>query len=125
MKAAPLDEAWKAWLDSGSGVPRGLGSFLRSARVSEDPDGRVRISDVAVPALDRLHEPSVQQAIRQGLAPHLGRVPELVLDAPDAPPTKSARVTEAEVRDHALKALYRQEPRLQRAVEELDLELME
>ena len=40
-------------------------------------------------------------------------------------PAKPQRVTEAEVRDHVLKALYRQEPRLQRAVEELDLELME
>jgi hypothetical protein len=34
-------------------------------------------------------------------------------------------VTEDEVREDALKALYRQEPRLERAVEELDLELMD
>jgi DNA polymerase-3 subunit gamma/tau len=35
------------------------------------------------------------------------------------------RVTEADVREGALNALFRQEPRLRRAVEELDLELME
>ena len=123
--AASAEAAWRSWLEAGSGVPRGLGSFLRSATVSEDADGRVHISDVAVPALDRLVEPAVQQAIRDGLAAHLGRVPELVVDAPGSAPAKAARTTEAEVRDHALKALYRREPRLQRAVEELDLELME
>jgi hypothetical protein len=48
-----------------------------------------------------------------------------VVDTPSGAPAKAARVTEAEVRDHALKALYRREPRLQQAVEELDLELME
>jgi hypothetical protein len=52
-------------------------------------------------------------------------VPDLVLDTPGAVRAKGTRVTEAEVRDQTLKALYRQEPRLQRAVEELDLELME
>jgi hypothetical protein len=120
-----VEGAWRSWLDAGTGVPRGLGSFLRSARVSESADGRVHISDVAAPAADRLLEPSVQQAIRDGLAAHLGRVPDLVVDEPSGPARTAARVTEAEVRDDALKALYRQEPRLQRAVEELDLELME
>ena len=119
------ETAWRSWLEAGTGVPRGLGSFLRSATVSEGADGRFHISDVAVPALDRLLEPAVQQAIRDGLAAHLGRVPELVVDTPSGAPAKAARVTEAEVRDHALRALYRREPRLQQAVEELDLELME
>jgi hypothetical protein len=114
-----------AWLDSGSGVPRGLSSFLRSAKVREDGEGRVHVSGVAAPATERLREPAVQYAIREGLAAFLGRAPELVLDTPDAPRSNGPRVTEAEVRDHTLKALYRQEPRLERAVEELDLELME
>ena len=35
------------------------------------------------------------------------------------------RVTEDEVREGTIKSLFRQEPRLERAVEELDLELME
>jgi hypothetical protein len=34
-------------------------------------------------------------------------------------------VTEEEVREDTMRALFRQEPRLQRAVEELDLELMD
>ena len=118
-------DAWREWLDKGVGVPRGLTSFLRTATVTDGADGRVHISGIAPPAGERLAEPAVQSAIREGLAGQLGRVPELVLEGLTAAPTKSARVTEAEVRDHALKALYRQEPRLQKAVEELDLELME
>jgi hypothetical protein len=106
-------------------VPKGLSSFLRSARISEDAQGRVHIADVVVPASERLAEPTVQHAIRDGLAPFLGRTPEFVLDAPGATKAKGSRVTNAEVRDDTLKALYRQEPRLQKAVEELDLELME
>jgi len=123
--AASAQAAWTAWLDSGKGVPKGLSSFLRTARISEDAQGRVHIAEVAVPASERLAEATVQQAIREGVAAFLGRVPELVLETHVAPRAKGPRVTNAEVRDDTLKALYRQEPRLQKAVEELDLELME
>jgi hypothetical protein len=122
---ASAAEAWQDWLESGTGVPKGLASFLRAATVTDGPSGRVHISGLALPASERLAEPGVQQAIREALAGHLGRVPGLVFEATPAASAKNARVTEAEVRDHALRALYRQEPRLQRAVEELDLELME
>jgi DNA polymerase-3 subunit gamma/tau len=117
--------AWQDWLDHGPGVPRGLGSFLRAATVTDGLGGRIHISGVAEPAGERLAEPAVQQAIREGLAGRLGWVPELVLDAPAPAPAKANRATKAEVHDDTLKALYRQEPRLQKAVEELDLELMD
>jgi hypothetical protein len=122
--AGSAQAAWTAWLESGKGVPKGLSSFLRSARISEDAQGRVQIADVGV-ASERLLEPTVQHAIREGLAPFLGRVPDLLLDTPGATKAKGSRVTNAEVRDDTLRALYRQEPGLQKAVEELDLELME
>jgi DNA polymerase-3 subunit gamma/tau len=117
--------AWSDWLDEGPGVPRGLASFLRSATVTDGPDGSVHISGIAAPANERLADPAVQSAIREGLAARLGRVPELVLAGLAEAPRKPGRITEAEVRRHSLEALYRQEPRLQKAVEELDLELME
>jgi DNA polymerase-3 subunit gamma/tau len=123
--AGSAEEAWRGWLDAGVGVPKGLASFLRSATVADGPGGRVHVSGIAAPASERLAEPAVLNAIREGLASRLGRVPELVFQSVPAAPAKAARVTEAEVRDHALKALYRQEPRLEKAVEELDLELME
>lgn len=93
--------------------------------MSEDADGRLRIADLPAAAAERLLEPAVLQAIREGLAPLLGRVPEVVVEATGAERSRTPRVTEEQVREQALRALYRQEPRLQRAVEELDLELME
>jgi DNA polymerase-3 subunit gamma/tau len=118
-------DAWHAWLQAGETVPKGLSAFLRSAAVSEESDGSLRLSALVEPAVERLGEPGTLQAIREGLAPFLGRLPNVVVDgrAPAGPTTR--RVTEAEVREDTLKALFRQEPRLQRAVEELDLELMD
>jgi hypothetical protein len=118
-------EAWQEWLEAGKSVPRGLTAFLRSATVREGADGSVRISALAPPAVERLGEPATLQAIRDGLAPHLGRRPEVVVDAGPQGAPPNGRITEAEVREHTLQALFRQEPRLQRAVEELDLELMD
>jgi DNA polymerase-3 subunit gamma/tau len=117
-------EAWSAWLDSGRGVPRGLLAFLRSAAVREDPDG-IEIVPPPGPALERLADPKVLDQIRSALARHAGRpVPVRVTAAPEAvqPPP---RVGPADVRSDTLKSLYREEPRLEKAVEELDLELME
>jgi hypothetical protein len=48
-----------------------------------------------------------------------------VVESPRPAPETARRVTQNEVREDTLRALYRQEPRLERAVEELDLELME
>ena len=48
-----------------------------------------------------------------------------VAPASSGAPSKPRRITEGEVREDTLKALHRQEPRLGRAVEELDLELFE
>ncbi len=118
-------EAWTRWLDAGTGVPKGLMAFLRAASVSEGGDGSVHVSGMAPPAVERLADPTVLLAIREGLAPHLGRAPTIVIDELGAAPAPSTRVTEEDAREDTLKALFRQEPRLRQAVEELDLELME
>jgi hypothetical protein len=52
-------------------------------------------------------------------------VPDVIVDNRPKDRMPSVRVTDAEVRQDTLRALYRQEPRLRRAVEELDLELMD
>jgi len=120
-----VDEAWHRWLDAGVGVPSGLGAFLRSARVAKAEQGRIVVAPPPGPAVERLSQRSVTDQIADGLAPYLGRRPELVLDVTEASPGGVGRVTREEVRVDTLKALYRQEPRLERAVEELDLELMD
>jgi hypothetical protein len=75
--------------------------------------------------MERLGKPSVIEAIREGMTPFLGRRPILRVELPQADEGRSGRITREEVQADTLKALYRQEPRLERAVEELDLELME
>jgi hypothetical protein len=93
--------------------------------VTEDADGKIRVHGLAEPAVERLRDGSVLKAVRDGFALFWGRLADVVVDDGPGPRAASSRVTEAEVREGALKALFRQEPRLRRAVEELDLELME
>ena len=119
-----LREAWDAWLDSGRGVPRGLLAFLRSALVREDPDG-VEIVPPPGPALERLSDPAVVEQIRAGLAGHAGRPVQVRVAASQEAAPSPARIGREEVRADTLKSLYRKEPRLEKAVQELDLELME
>ncbi len=98
---------------------------FKSATVTDTADGQIRVSSLADPVVQRLAEPGVLEAIKEGLTPFVGRRPVLVIDGAQRDATPGRRVTESEVREDALRALYRQEPRLERAVEELDLELME
>ena len=120
-----VEEAWTRWLDSGNHVPRGLSAFLRSATVRELDDGAVEITLLPGPASERIGEATVRATISRGLSPYLGRPVTLAAPNSDSPVEGPARVTEDEVRDDTLKALYRQEPRLEKAVQELDLELMD
>ncbi|MCG6956735.1 MAG: hypothetical protein LJF04_12170, partial [Gemmatimonadetes bacterium] len=117
-------DAWNRWLEAGKSVPNGLSAFLRAAHV-RDSGGQVEIDLPAGPAVERLSDPVVLGQLKEGLAPYLGRRPELVIKAPAADANATSRITEEEVREDTLKALYRKEPRLERAVQELDLELMD
>jgi hypothetical protein len=126
--AAPVSrsasEAWQAWLSEGK-VPAGLSAFLRAASVSELKDGTLALRGLAAPATERLADQAVMEAIREAFSPYLGRPARLVLETGSDAAAPGRRVTEEEVRTDTLKALYRQEPRLERAVQELDLELMD
>ncbi|MEX2472294.1 MAG: hypothetical protein WEA34_08955, partial [Gemmatimonadota bacterium] len=123
--AASAAEAWDRWLEAGRGVPKGLTAFLRSATVEDLGDGAVSVSPLPGPAAERLADAVVQDAIRKGLEPFLGRPVTLSIGAASEAPPATARVTQSEVREDTMRALFRQEPRLKRAVEELDLELMD
>jgi DNA polymerase-3 subunit gamma/tau len=119
-----VEDAWRRWLDGGRGVPRGLSAFLRSAQIRESEGGLLEMAPPPGPALERLGDATVLNSIREGLAPYLGRKPELMVAGPPGEAT-ARRISQDEVRADTLKALYRKEPRLERAVEELDLELMD
>jgi len=120
-----IEEAWLSWLDAAQTVPRGLSAFLRSSTVRELADGRIEVTPPPGPATERLRTSAVLAEVRRGLEPYLGRVPDLVLAFTVEAAPEAARITEEEVRRDRLSALFRQEPRLRAAVEELDLELMD
>jgi len=123
--ALSVEEAWAAWLDEGKGVPAGMSSFLRLSAVESAGEGVVRVKAPPGPAHERLADPNVVSGIADGLAAYLGMRPEIqVADGVEGREAAS-RITEEEVRDDTLKALYRKEPRLEQAVEELDLELLD
>ena len=119
----PVDAAtaWARMLDAG-GAPAGMAPFLRAATVSEGPGGDVRVRLPAGPGLDRLREPAQLGRLTSGLADQLGRSPRIVLDAAEA---ADARITLESVRRGRLHELLAKEPALERAVEELDLELLD
>ncbi|MHB1192513.1 MAG: DNA polymerase III subunit gamma/tau [Longimicrobiales bacterium] len=119
-----LEAAWTAWLDAGKGVPRGLLAFLRSATVREGAEG-VEISPPPGPASERLADPAVLEQVRSALSSRLGRPVQVRVSASQGETQPPPRIGREEVRADTLKSLYRKEPRLEKAVEELDLELME
>jgi DNA polymerase III subunit gamma/tau len=125
VPAHGVEEAWRRWLEAGRDVPRGLSAFLHSATVTDLPDGQVEVTLLPGPAAERLAESSVRAEIGRGLEPHLGRPVQLVVKTTAPLSGGPERVTASEVKEHTLQTLYRQEPRLERAVQELDLELMD
>ena len=93
--------------------------------MTEDDEGRLVVGPLPAPAVERLEELDVHARVVKGLRHYLEREPQVVFRSAEESPDAGRRVTPEEVRADTLKALYRQEPRLRRAVEELDLELMD
>lgn len=123
-----LPEAWQTLIRSGSGLPRGMALTLRTVRVEEVSGGVVGLALPAGPALDRLQgEPPVRHGLAKALGDLMGRKIELdiQLDESVAQSGPNGRITQESIREKRLEELTRQEPRLQRAVEELDLELLD
>jgi DNA polymerase III subunit gamma/tau len=105
-------------------VPAGLGFFFRSASVVEEPGGAVAIELPPGPWLERL-EREADARIRLGdaLGERLGRPIELVVrPAGHAAPTP--RLTPEALREQRVRSLTREEPALDRAVVEWDLEML-
>jgi DNA polymerase-3 subunit gamma/tau len=123
----PTDDivgAWHGWLDAGQGLPAGLSAFLMSADARE-VEGTLVLRPIPGPAYERMSAPPVVSALREGVGLWLTRDPVIEIEAPAAGEVAPPRITREEVREDTLRALYRQEPRLERAVQELDLELMD
>ena len=123
-----LAHAWKAMTSSGRQLPTGMGLFLKTASVREEPLGTVHVALAQGPARERMADPAVVRAVSEGLSAELGRRVSVVVDAgliQNGATDPPGRVTADTVREGRLKELVALEPLLGRAVEELDLELLE
>ena len=115
--------AWERMLRAG-GAPPGMGPLLRAASVRQGSDNAVHVRVPPGPALDRLREAATLRRLSDALATHLGRPVPIVVDREENT-VEPARVTQETVRQDRLRELLQREPVLQRAVEELDLELLD
>ncbi|NIP60031.1 MAG: DNA polymerase III subunit gamma/tau [Gemmatimonadetes bacterium] len=124
------EDAWRTVLDAGDGVPQGMLAFLRAARVRAVDDGILEVAVPAGPALDRLQDPSTRRELAEALGRVMGGAPEIRVSRleegdRDGRSGTTHRISPEAVREDRLKALLEREPLLGRAVEELDLELLE
>jgi DNA polymerase-3 subunit gamma/tau len=117
--------AWTRLLDQGAGLPGGLVPFMRAAVVRSGSEGQVEVSLPPGPGLDRLREPLVRAAVERALHRHLVDRPQLVVVATEAAADASRRITPETVREGRLRELIEREPLLGKAVQELDLELLD
>ena len=125
--ALPAADAWRLLIEQGTGVPSGMRPFLKAATVSHsEADAAVVIELPVGPGLERLEDPSARKTLQKALGGLMNTEPEIVVRAAGhgGPPQRERISTEA-VRHDRMKRLIKREPRLQRAVDELDLELLD
>lgn len=123
-----LEPAWQWVLTSSDAVPPGMLPFL-SHVVPTREGGTIHLG-LPAPAAERLERgPRELAGLEQALGHALGSTVRLrvhaVSAALDEGEEASGRVTRGTVLETRLKELIKQEPVLARAVEELDLELLE
>ena len=119
--------AWGLLVEEGAGVPSGMRPFLRAATVSHsEAEGVVVIELPAGPGLERLEDPAARRTLQKALGGLMNTEPEIVVRASgdDAAPRRE-RISPEAVRKDRMKGLIQREPRLQHAVDELDLELLD
>ena len=128
VATAGLSAAWEALLDDRKhlkALPGGLTTFLRAATQREGQGGLVL--EIPGAAEARLRQPAVLRALEEGLAHHAGldsaRISLVRGDADDG--IGRGRVTRDSVRMTRLKELVKQAPHIGRAVDELELDLVD
>ena len=112
-------------MEGASAPLRGLRPFLVAARVSMQ-EGALTVELPDGPALERVRDPAVLQSLRAELGRHVSAPVDLRVIAPEAAaPAEPERVSQEVVSRTRLQELLKREPALRRAVEELDLELLD
>jgi DNA polymerase III gamma/tau subunit len=108
-----------------AGLPSGLGLFLRTATVSEQGD-RVLVEIPAGPGMELMEEsPTAARTLQDALSKAMGRPIELEVRASDSGGGHAVRLTPERVRQDQVQKLSSEEPGLDRAVQEWDLEMLD
>jgi DNA polymerase III subunit gamma/tau len=111
--------------DVKSDVPTSIRLFLRGARVLEAEPGQVTVEMPPGPVLEELEaDKRARQALETGIAERLGRPVQLQVVAPSGP-ADPQRLTPERVRARQVDRLAAEEPALDRAVKEWDLEMLD
>ena len=122
--AGSVDEAIRAVVGGGAGLPPGLGLFLRSARVAEENADSAVIELPPGPGMEMLEDPNARRALSRALSERLGRA--LTIDVqPMGAERAPTRLTPERVREDQVRKRSQEEPALDRAVREWDLELLD
>ena len=119
-------EAWAHVLQRGKGIPAGMRPFLLAAGVDLADDGALVVVPPEGPALERLRDPEVISALQDRLEALMGIRPKIVVRAlAEASSENRKRIGPEAEGGKRLRELIQAEPLLQRAVEELELELLD
>lgn len=127
--AAPAGDpvaAFDALLAGSGGLPAGLRPFLHGAGRERMGERGLRLSVPPGPGLDQLRRPGGTGGLAQALRKRLGYTPKIQLEEGSPGGSSGPRTVSVEqVRRERLEELVEREPLLGRAVEELDLELVD
>ena len=128
--AAPAEAdpvaAFERLLAKGGATPPGLRPFLHGARRERVGERDLRLTLPPGPGLDRLRRPGIIGRLSEALGELLGFRPRIeIAEGPEAGSSAPRTVSPEQVRQERLRELTEREPLLARAVEELDLELLD
>jgi DNA polymerase-3 subunit gamma/tau len=122
-------DALQRILQTGAGVPQGLGLFLKAARVVELDQARLALEMPPGPGLERLAaEPATRRALEALFSEQLARPIQLEirgLGGSSSNADSQPRLTVEGVKRDQLARLASSEPTLKKAVEEWKLELLD
>ncbi len=126
--ATDLVSAWDALLadpEFRKTLPRGVTPFLRAATARER--GGALELEIPGPGEARVRQPRALHALEEGLALHAGRdsAEISIVGGSDREGPEAGRVTRDSVRRTRLQELVKRAPHLERAVDELELDLVD
>jgi DNA polymerase-3 subunit gamma/tau len=118
-----LNEAWVQAVEAAPGLPGGSTGFLRGGVVERQGSGPVVVT-VQAPVLERLSARH-RNALQRALEGRLGEESVTLELRSEADASDPGRISQDQVREGRLRELIREEPALEHAVRELDLELLD